>query len=68
MSTIGFYNGINLIETSCVASTNVEFNLEAIAREAQDLANGCACDIDAWTRDGEGEQSTHTGITATPIK
>lgn len=68
MSTIGFYNGINLIDTSSVASTNVEFNLEAIAREAQDLANECGCNIEAWTRDDEGEQATHTGITATPIK
>jgi hypothetical protein len=68
MSNIGFYNGINLIDTSSVASTNVEFNLEAIAREAQDLANECGCDIEAWTRESEGEQANHTGITAKPIK
>lgn len=55
MSTIRFYNSINLIDTSSVASTNVAFNIEAIAREAQDLANECGYEIDAWTRDGEGE-------------
>ncbi|MDM5181755.1 hypothetical protein PO883_31740 [Massilia sp. DJPM01] len=68
MSHIGFYSGINLIDTSSVLSANLEFNRERIAAEAQDLANECECDIEAWTRDDDGEQASHTAITARPNK
>ena len=68
MAQIGFYNGINLVDTSSVASANLEFNREKIEREAQDLAAECGCDIEAWTRDAEGERTSHTGIIAKPAK
>lgn len=68
MAQIGFYNGIKMIDESSVASTNLEFNREKIAREAQDLANECGCDIEAWTRDDDGERTSHIGITAKPAK
>lgn len=68
MAQIGFYNGINLVDTSSVWSTNLEFGRETIQREAQDLANECGCDIDAWARDDDGEQTSHTGITARPAE
>lgn len=68
MAQIGFYNGINLIDTSSVASTNLEFNRESIQREAQDLADECGCDIESWARDDDGERASHTGITAKPAK
>jgi hypothetical protein len=66
MATIGYYNGINLIDTSNVASMNIEFNLERIEREAQDLANECDCEISAWQRGDDGERTCHTGITVQP--
>lgn len=68
MAQIGFYNGINLVETSSVWSANLEFNREKIEREAQDLADECGCSIEAWTRDDEGERTNHTGITVQPAK
>jgi hypothetical protein len=66
MAHIGFYNGVNLIDTSSVLSSNLEFNRENIAREAQDLADECGCVIEAWTRDDGGERASHTGIEAQP--
>lgn len=68
MAQIGFYNGINLVDTSSVASANLEFNREKIHREAQDLADECRCEIDAWACDDNGEQTSHTGIKAKPAK
>jgi hypothetical protein len=68
MAHIGFYSGINLIDTSSVLSSNLEFNRERIAAEAQDLANECGCHVEAWTRDDDGERASHTGIEAQPTK
>lgn len=68
MATIGFYSGIDLIDTSSVASTNLEFNRKQIAQEAQQLADECDCDIEAWTRDDDGERISHTGIMAKSVK
>lgn len=68
MATIGFYSGLDLIDTSDVASTNVEFYLERITKEAQDLADECECQIDAWQRDDNDERTSHTGITVQPKK
>lgn len=55
-----------MIDESSVASANLEFNRERIEREAQDLADECGCDIEAWTRDDDGERNSHTGITVKP--
>jgi len=66
MATICYYNGIKLIDTSNVASMNVEFNLERIKKKAQGLADECDCVIEAWQRDDDGERTSHTGITAQP--
>lgn len=68
MANIGLYNGVKLIDESSVASANLEFNREKIEREAQDLADECGCDIEAWTRDDDGERTSHTGITVKPAK
>jgi hypothetical protein len=43
MAQTGFYNGINLVDTSSVESANLEFNRDSMMREAQDLA-------DEWVR------------------
>jgi hypothetical protein len=67
MANIGFYSGIKMIDESSVASANLEFNRDRIEREAQDLANECGCEIEAWTCDDDGERTSHTGITAKPI-
>lgn len=67
MAQIGFYNGINLVDTSSVASTNLEFNRETIEREAQELADECGCDIEALACD-DGERTSHTGIATKPAK
>jgi hypothetical protein len=66
MASIGYYNGIALIDTSNIASTNVDFYMERIVAEAQDLADECECEIDAWQRDDAGERTSHTGITVQP--
>jgi hypothetical protein len=68
MASIGFYNGINLIDTSSIASTNLEFNRDRIEKEAQHLANECECEIQAWQRDDCEERTNHTGITVQPTK
>jgi len=68
MAHIGFYNGVNLIDTSSVLSSKLEFTRERIAAEAQDLANECECSIEAWTRDDDGERASQTGIEARPAK
>jgi hypothetical protein len=68
MAHIRFYSDINLVDTSSVLSSNLEFNLERIAAGAQDLANECGCHVEAWTRDVEGEHASHTGIEAQPTK
>lgn len=68
MAQIGFYDGINLVDTSSVGPANLEFNREKIEREAQDLADECGCGIEAWTRDDDGERTSHTGISVKPAK
>lgn len=67
MAHIGFYSGVDLVDTSSVLSANLEFNRDRIAAEAQDLANECDCEIEAWARD-DGDRTSHTGITARPSK
>jgi hypothetical protein len=66
MAQIGFYSGGNLIDESAVTSSNLEFNRDRIATEAQELADECGCDIEAWQQDDNGAQVSHTGIIAKP--
>lgn len=68
MAHIGFYNGIDLIDTSSVLSANLEFNRDRVVAEAKDLANECDCEIEAWARDDNGDRTRHTSITVRPSK
>jgi hypothetical protein len=68
MAQIGFYSGGKLIDESTVTSSGLEFNRDRIEAEAQDLADECECEIEAWQQDDDGEQTFHTGITAKPNK
>ena len=66
MSTIGFYSKGKLLNTSTTPSVYLDQRYDKIEKEAQDLADECGCQIDAWPRTDEGEQKNRTGITAFP--
>ena len=61
-------SGINLIETSSIASTNFGFYCDRIEKDAQALANEYECEIETWQRDDSDERTSHTGIVVQLIK
>jgi hypothetical protein len=67
MARVGSYNDIKRVLTSSASLANLEFGREKIKR-AQDLVDKRWCDIEAWARDEDGEQTRHMDITAEPAQ